>query len=374
MKSREKMLFAMTNGLKNNFPVVIPYPSIFLRDHWNEITDQPWWVIYNLDPYSRLKVEEDFQKKLDLDWVFCGMCPSRKWREKHKIKIQENHVFLVNILNGEKRELQKESIGGAHIPIGKESVINSMEDVDKYINIVDKETLIQSGIFDYAKMVVEKFGSEKFICAGICTPYWEALKDYFGFKGMMINLYKKTDLIEYALEKIMMKTIEVLKAYAEIGIDGIWIEECLGSANEISLNHFKKFALPYTAEIISEIKRLGMKSIYYACGNVIDRLELIIKSNPDCISLEESKKNFKIDIEWVNKIVAGRVCIFGNLDSIKILQNGTSTELREEIRKQINIGREYGKFVMSLGSPVTPQTPLSRVREYISFARQESYE
>ena len=81
MTSREKMFAAMAEGLRGNFPVVIPYVGIFLRDHWDQVTDQPWWTIHAWDIPARLRVEEDLQRKLDLDWVPCGMCPSREWRE-----------------------------------------------------------------------------------------------------------------------------------------------------------------------------------------------------------------------------------------------------------------------------------------------------
>ncbi|MEM1574234.1 MAG: uroporphyrinogen decarboxylase family protein [Candidatus Methanomethylicaceae archaeon] len=373
MNSKDKMLIAMTKGLKSDFPVVIPYISIFLRDHWDEITDQPWWLMnYNIDPLARLKVEQDLQRKLDLDWVQCGMCPSKEWRMNHKIETQRNRTFLVNILGKEKKEIKRQPISGEYIPIEKEPLIKSVEDIDKFIEVTSAENIIQSGKLDYAKLIVEKFSSNKFICATISSPYWAALNTYFGFKGMVLNLYKRPKLIHYVLEKITEQSIEVLKAYGKVGINGIWIEECLSSASEISLNYFKNFVLPYNKELISEIKRLGMKSIYYCCGNIYDRLELIIEADSDCISVEEGKKGFRNDISYVNKVVAGRACIFGNLDAIKVLQNGTTEELRREIRRQISVGYEYGKFVMSLGSPVTPQTPTSRVKEYIEIARQES--
>jgi uroporphyrinogen-III decarboxylase len=369
MKSKDKMLTAMTSGLKSDFPVVIPYVDIFLRDHWDEVTDQPWWVNCNTDLSARLKVEEDLQSKLDLDWVQCGMCPSKNWRESHNIKIHGDHVFLVNS-TGEKIEIRRQPAGGTYIPIEKELQIKSMENIDEHLKVIDEETLIQSGMLDYMKMVVENFGSEKFICTSMGSPFWVALNTYFGFKGMFLNLFRKPKLVERVLEKITESSIELLKAYAKVGVNGVWLEECLASKSEISLNYFKRFVLPYNTLLISEMKRLGLKSIYYACGDIRDRLELMIETGTDCISFEESKKGFEIDIAWVNKVVSGRVCIFGNLDAIRVLQNGTSRELKREIMRQISIGSKYGKFVMSLGSPVTPHTPLSRVKEYISISRK----
>jgi len=115
-----------------------------------------------------------------------------------------------------------------------------------------------------------------------------------------------------------------------------------------------------------------MKSIYYPCGEMADRLEeAMTELEPDCISLEESKKGFEIDIAKLDESIVGRFCIFGNMDSIRILQNGSREELREEVLRQLNIGRRHGRFVMSLGSPVTPLTHTSRVREYIKLVHEE---
>jgi len=372
MNGKDKMLGAMTTGLRSDFPVVIPYVGIFLRDHWDEITDQPWWITYSTDLSAHLKVEEDLLSKLDLDWIQCGMCPPKEWRESHTVKTQGGHVFLTNTLSGEQKEIQRQPVSGAHIPIEKEPLINSVQEADEQIEVAKERALVEKGQLDYVKMVVEKFGSEKFICASLGSPYWVALDGYFGFTGMMINLFRKPELVEHTLERLTALSIEVLRAYSKSRVDGVWLEECLSSASEISLSQFERFVLPYTTKLISETRRLGMKSIFYPCGDVSDRLELMIEAGPDCISLEESKKGFEIDLDSVDEVVAGRTCIFGNLDAIRVLPYATSIELRKEIRRQVNIGRRHGKFVMSLGSPVTPQTPTSRVREYVDIVREES--
>ena len=55
--------------------------------------------------------------------------------------------------------------------------------------------------------------------------------------------------------------------------------------------------------------------------------------------------------------------MLGNLDAIGVLQDASESRLRAEIVRQIAAGRrDNGRFIMSLGSPVTPQTPISRVR------------
>jgi uroporphyrinogen-III decarboxylase len=57
--------------------------------------------------------------------------------------------------------------------------------------------------------------------------------------------------------------------------------------------------------------------------------------------------------------------LLGNLDAIHLLPEASEAELRREIERQIKAGRQNGgRFVMSIGSPVTPGTPPRRVRQY----------
>ena len=78
-----------------------------------------------------------------------------------------------------------------------------------------------------------------------------------------------------------------------------------------------------------------------------------------------------IDIEDVVAQVRGRCIVRGNLDAVGVLQTGTEEELRAEISRQIATGRRNGsRFVASLGSPVTPGTPVERVRLYCDLAHE----
>ncbi|HPP08398.1 MAG TPA: uroporphyrinogen decarboxylase family protein, partial [bacterium] len=89
------------------------------------------------------------------------------------------------------------------------------------------------------------------------------------------------------------------------------------------------------------------------------------------LSFEESKKNFQIDIEKVVSIVDGRCVVFGNLDAIYLLPHADEKQLVQEIERQLTAGvKNKRKFVMSLGSPVTPDTPVERVRLYCEVSRE----
>jgi uroporphyrinogen-III decarboxylase len=59
------------------------------------------------------------------------------------------------------------------------------------------------------------------------------------------------------------------------------------------------------------------------------------------------------------------------LDAIVLLESGTEQEIRAEVARQIAAGRRNGsRFIMSLGSPVTPGTPVERVRLYCDLVHE----
>ena len=366
------MLAAMNGGLDGDLPVVICYQGIFLRDHWEDVTAQPWWYAQSPDLSARLAVEVDLQDKLDLDWISCSMNPPRDWRETHAIRGNGGKAYLEDLRTGVRTELQRPPVGGNKISMLDKPRIGSREDVRNKIKTASKRAFLDDGRLDYVHLLRERFGPEKFLYASVGSPFWNALMSYFGLRGMLAGLYRSPELVKYVLEEITRAQIEKIRAYHDAGVDGYWIEECLTSAGEISRSQYCSFVQPSARMLIEEIRKIGGKSIHYVCGDVRDRLDLIVEAGPDCISLEESKKNFEIDISWIDDLVGGRCCIFGNLDSIGILQNGSREALSAEIRRQIEVGRRHGRFVMSLGSPVTPGTPVSRVREYVDISREES--
>ena len=64
--------------------------------------------------------------------------------------------------------------------------------------------------------------------------------------------------------------------------------------------------------------------------------------------------------------------MFGNVDPVNIVQKGADEELQAEIERQVRVGRSLGSFVVCTGSPITPLTPVARIRQFIDIARESS--
>ena len=179
----------------------------------------------------------------------------------------------------------------------------------------------------------------------------------------------RPDLVEYACRRFLARSLYSVHAAAALGAAGIWIEECM--TDMISPSAFASLSVPFVRPLVEEIRAVGLGSIYYFCGDPAGKWEQLISVGADALALEESKKGFAIDIEDVVQTVRGRCTVLGNLDAINILPNASEEQLRAEISRQIAAGRiNGGRFIMSLGSPVTPGTSVQRVRLYCDLVHK----
>jgi uroporphyrinogen-III decarboxylase len=126
-------------------------------------------------------------------------------------------------------------------------------------------------------------------------------------------------------------------------------------------------------QLTEAIRAAGMLSVHYYCGRPDDRWEFLLDTGADALALEEGKKGFAVDMLQVAELVDGRMALLGNIDAIAVMESGSDTVLQAEIARQTEAGkRNRGRFVMSVGSPVTPGTPLSRVRRYCDIVHELS--
>ena len=74
-----------------------------------------------------------------------------------------------------------------------------------------------------------------------------------------------------------------------------------------------------------------------------------------------------LGLETIAAQVNNRLLLFGNLNPFDDIERKSDEELIEVMAKQIAIGKRYGRFVVSAGSPLTPNTSLARIQKYIEL-------
>jgi hypothetical protein len=312
-------------------------------------------------------------QKTGQDWFVLPSFYSREERQHLDLHMENGRAWLVDARSGARKELVKPQVGGWSRGGGVHSVhprdlADTPEAIDRLIPLPAPAGYRDEGRGDLAAEMLREWGNDLYPMRHVLSPLW-ACYQLWGFEGMMTFVARRPDLVRYACDRFLQVSVAAVREAAEAGAAGIWIEECM--TDLISPSAFLALNLPPLNALIAKVRACGLQSIYYYCGDPAGKWEALFSAGADGLSLEESKKGFVIDIQDVVHRAAGRCAVLGNLDAISLLESGTEGELRTEVERQVAAGRQNGsRFVASLGSPVTPNTPVSRVRQYCDLVHE----
>ncbi len=377
MRGRERIEAAFSTDGTSEFGAVICYEGIYVRDRWDDLARWPWWYRHAPDLDRQLAWRRDVIARLGQDWMALPAFPARAERARIQIQERGDGVYRVDRVSGRARRLRREAVGGWSEPYARSSgrgdclLPRSPEQVERQIPAAlafDPRQITETGRDELALALLREFGQDLFPICHVSAPLWSTY-GLWGFEGMMEMVATEPDLVEYACERLLAHAINGVRSAAVLGAAGIWIEDCM--TDMVSPAAFARLNLPFLRGLTGEIRRAGLRSIYYFCGDPTGRWDLLLTTGADALSLEESKKGFRIDVGDVVDRVQGRCTVLGNLDAVHLLEHGSEDELRHEIARQLGAGRRNGsRFVMSTGSPVTPGTDPDRVRLYTDLVHE----
>lgn len=376
MVGRESIEAALSKGGTGEIPAVICYEGIYIRDHWEQLASYPWWYREVPDLDSQMLWRREVITKTGQDWFQLPSFYSAAERQHLSIEAGPEGVSLVDRHTGRVESLEEPQVGGWSVSAGIQSVhpgrvALAPDEIDALIPVpraFGPAVSMTDGRGDLAAEMLKEFGQDLYPIRHVPSPLW-CCYGLWGFEGMMTLIATRPDLVRHACGRFLALSTHSVREAAALGAAGIWIEECL--TDVISPRAFASLNVPFLARLVDEVRAAGLKSIYYFCGNPEGKWEQLLSAGADALALEESKKGFVIDIEDVVARVGGRCTVLGNLDAVGILQNGIEGRLRAEISRQIAAGRRNGsRFVMSLGSPVTPGTPVERIRLYCDLVHE----
>ena len=248
----------------------------------------------------------------------------------------------------------------------------SIDDFIKRYVHMSSDRIISLGYTDHVRPLVEAYGDEVFIVvhipSAICEIF-DPITGYTGFEKGLMALHDEPDGMRYLIERCYIEQLEWIRAYAAAGVHGYCISESYISPDITGPGVYRDYVKAVHREYFSEVRRQGMIPLCHFWGDVNPLLSDLCEIGIDGLMVEESKKTFTIDICELSEKVGERLCLFGNLDSISLLHDGSSGEVKHEVMRQCGCSR--GSFVVANGSPITPGTPRENVHALIQTVREE---
>lgn len=378
LTGKQKIEAAFSDEGSKEFAAVDCWEYVFVRDHWDQLTASPWYDHYSPDIQRQASWRRDVLSRTGQDLLHVSSFYDREERANLLIEDFPEGVFLIDQKNGKRKKLDPPVVGGwsrlgqlesvktNHLPTTKEELDASIF----WLLSINAKDNNEDGRADLARALIKEHGSQLYSIAYADAPLWY-MYELWGFEGMMLMIGGQPELVKRACSHFTARTINSVREAAIFGAAGILIWECF--TDLISPKAYESFSVPYMRQVVDECRTLGLKSIYGFSGNPSGKLDAILSIGADALAFEESKKDFVVDINELAGYIDGRCTLLGNLDAIGILQDGSEAQLRDAIAQQIAAGRlNRNRFVVSIGSPVTPKTPVERVRLYCDLVRDMS--
>lgn len=376
MNGREKIEAAFSPEGTPEFGAVMCYESIYVRDHWSQLTQAPWWHRRTPEVDVWMAAWSETVAAMGQDWMELLPASDRQVRENLSIEVTPTGVFQVDRLHGTLRLLQPPQIGGWEqlhhryhdCPL---HLASTRAEIDALVELPGPfvaQAYRERGCADLAVRQLSAYGAQLYPIGHVLSPIW-CCYDLWGYEGLMAMVAEDPDLVRYACQRFFSQSCYQVQQCQALGARGIWLEECL--MDSISPAAYAALSLPFLQPLIEEIRGRGLHSIHYFCGNPWRHLNLLLAAGADALAFEEGKKGFQIDVAALAEIVAGKRLLLGNLDALELLPHASVHDLHAEIARQVAAGRRNGsRFVLSTGSPITPETSAQRVRQMFAWAHE----
>lgn len=227
-------------------------------------------------------------------------------------------------------------------------------------------TALSDGWLEHPRRAVERFGGEFLAHAAINAPFC-AVYAHLGFAGMMEAMRNEPELLDAITANRLAHARVTLEVCAEAGIECVFVEETLSSSDLISEADYLRFSYPSARDLFGHARDLGLRTVYYYCGAIEDRLEHLAALPADALAFEESKKDFTIDLGAIRNVLGPGRPLLGNIDATFVRDAGDDA-LRRGVEAQFEAAGPL--LATSAGSPLTLDTDVRKLDLMVELSAQ----
>jgi uroporphyrinogen decarboxylase len=253
-----------------------------------------------------------------------------------------------------------------NVPVCEEYAVKGEEDLDK-LEIPDPSRdgripILLKGI----NLLSQEIGDEIMICGRVASAFSGMLL-LRGLEQGLKDLYLNKRLVEKLLEIAHEVAKISAEAQIEAGAHALWIGDCLASSRIISPRFQETYSLPYLRKIVEFVKNLGGISIIFTDERDLARFEKEAETNPDVHAVGTG-----LSIKEVKERLGDKECLFGNVDPINPLLQGSILAVSKAVEECIREGAPGGGFILSTGECVCRETPEQNLYAYVKAAKNNS--
>ncbi len=373
MTSRERVLAVLNHEVPDRVPIILgvsnatgvkmtPYKGL------KEVLSisAPDDYLYDWPELGSAKIDEETMQRLHSD--VRGVLDRFPKKVNERNSKREAHSPCIDDWGTGQIEIGPGVWFPGYHPLADAITVEQLENYQDWPDMDDPSRFIH--VAGEAKKLAEENEYAIMATPWLMFPFERA----FAMQGMdkfLLNMAMYPDFAEALLRKNLSLCKQLMGNFlTEIGenIDIIKIGDDLGTQDRlmISPKMYRKLLKPIHAELIQHIKKFTKAKIFFHTdGDVFDLIDDFIEIGVDILNPIQTSAGKMANLEEL-KTRYGKDLIFcGAVDTQHVLPHGTPEEVRQEMRRVINIlGRDGGYMVASVHTimhEVPPENILAMV-------------
>lgn len=225
------------------------------------------------------------------------------------------------------------------------------------------------------KALVLRQSTDKAIIANLAMQIHTQTYFLRGFSQYLMDMVMNPTLIEAIMDRVLEIFIERSRCImAEIGdlVDIVYVADDLGAQNGplFSPQLYRKILKPRQKKLFEAIKRgSDVKILYHTCGSVVEFIDDLAEVGVDILNpVQVSAAG--MDPKILKKRFGHKICFWGGVDSQNILPFGSTTQVKDAVKKLIEDLAPGGGFVLAAVHNIRPEVPPENIVAMIEAAHE----
>jgi len=238
-----------------------------------------------------------------------------------------------------------------------ETTVRTAADIDR-LPAPDPHSLGRMPVMVEAmRLLRERLGNEVFIVACFDQSPFSLACALADINEIMLQLTDDARFVEALLEPCIAHATACAIALADAGADMLSTGD--SPAGLIGPGLYEQFALPAERRVFASIAdACDLPTSLHICGDSTPILPLMASSGAQVLEIDHL-----VSLDNACRLVPEEITLWGNLDPVGVLRNGTPESVQTAASEAIATVREHGRrrFVLSSGCTLAPDTPAQNI-------------
>jgi MtaA/CmuA family methyltransferase len=213
--------------------------------------------------------------------------------------------------------------------------------------------------------VVGALGKDVFVVACFDQYPFSLAAALMGINEIMLKVSDDPPFVEALMQRCSDYAAAYARALSHAGADMLSGGD--SPAGLLGPDLYRRLVLPAEKGLITSVKSATAKPVsLHICGNATPILPMMADSGADVLELDHA-----VNIGEACRVLGPKIALWGNLDPIRVLAQGTPESVRQKSIETIHAVQAAGhrRFVLSSGCTLAVETPPENLDALMRSAR-----